>query len=164
MGVVAVSVAVISPVVPPLLSGTGGQGVAGDPGAVSLVRGPLPLPLLISRRTSSVVYGLAAVDDRGRVADRVVMRALGWHVGLRLAMAGTGGVLTVRPDPHGAYQVTGQGYLRLPAPLRHRCGLAAGDRVLLAADPDRSRLAIYPPAALDHALAQPADPAGGEPA
>jgi len=92
------------------------------------------------------------------------MRALGWHAGLRLAIAETGGVLTIHPEPHGAYQVTGQGHLRLPGPLRHRCGLAAGDRVLLAADPDRSRLAIYPPAVLDHALAPGADLAGGEPA
>jgi hypothetical protein len=90
------------------------------------------------------------------------MRALGWRAGLRLAIAETGGVLTVHPEPHSHYQVTSQGYLRLPAPLRHRCGLAAGDRVLLAADPDQSRLAIYPPAALDNALAPCSNPARGE--
>ena len=73
------------------------------------------------------------------------MRALGRHAGLRLAIDETGGVLTVHTDPRGDYQVTGQGHLRLPAPLRHRCGLLAGDRVLLAADPDRSRLAVYRP-------------------
>lgn len=149
----------ISPVVPAVLPRSGGRAAAG----VSLVRAPLPLPSLISRRASSVVYGLAALDDRGRVADRVVMRTLGWSAGLRLGIAETGGVLAVRPGPQGAYQVTGQGYLRLPASLRHRCGLVAGDRVLLAADPDRSQLAIYPPAALDIALAQ-LDTAGGEPA
>jgi len=159
-----VTAAVISPVVPPLLSRTGGQAAAGDPGVTSLVRGPLPLPSLISLRTSSLVYGLAAVDDRGRLADRVVMRALGWCAGLRLVIEEAGGVLTVGADPNGDHQVTGQGYLRLPAPLRHRCGLAAGNRVLLAADPDRSRLAIYPPAALDSALAQPAGTVRGEPA
>jgi hypothetical protein len=132
---------------------------------VSLVRGPLPLPSLISRRTSTVVYGLSALDDRGRVADRVVMRALGWSAGLRLDIYETAGVLTVTTDPDGGYQVTNQGHLRLPAPLRHRCGLEAGDRVLLAADPDRSRLAIYPPAALDTLLSQqPTDTAGGAPA
>jgi bifunctional DNA-binding transcriptional regulator/antitoxin component of YhaV-PrlF toxin-antitoxin module len=114
---------------------------------------------LISVRTSHLVYGLAAVDDRGRIADRVVLRALGWSAGQRLTIAETGGMLTVHTDPAGDHQVTNQGHLRIPAPLRHRCGLTAGDRVLLAADPDESRLTIYPPAALDNALAQP----GGEP-
>jgi hypothetical protein len=40
----------------------------------------------------------------------------------------------------------------------------AGDRVLLAADPDRSHLTVYPPAVLDHALARHADQTGGQPA
>jgi len=153
----------ISSVVPPVLPRVGGRVAAGDSAGPSLVRGPLPLPSLIPGRTTSLVYGLAALDDRGRVADRVVMRALGWHAALRLRIDESGGLLTVRTDPHGDHQVTNQGHLRLPAPLRHRCALAAGDRVLLAADPDRSRLAIYPPAVLDHALAQSADTTGGEP-
>jgi hypothetical protein len=151
---------VIAPVVPPLLPH--GGTTAGSPGVVSLVRMPLPLPSLISRRTSTVVYGLSALDDRGRVADRVVMRALGWSAGLRLDIHETAGVLTALKAPDGAYQLTNQGHLRLPAPLRHRCGLAAGDRVLLAADPDRSWLAIYPPAALDNFLPQQSTTVGGE--
>lgn len=108
---------------------------------VPLVRRPLPLPSLISGRTSTVVYRLAALDNRGRVSDSAVMRALDWAAGLRLAMEETGGVLTARPDPTGDHQVTNQGHLRLPAPLRHRCGLA-GDRVLLAADPDWCQLTL----------------------
>lgn len=146
-------------VVPPVLPASG-RAAAGS--VAPLVRGPLPLPILPLGRRSTAVYGLAAVDDRGRVADRVVLRSLGWSAGLRLDIDETAGVLTVTTDPDGGYQITNQGNLRLPAPLRHRCGLAAGDRVLLAADPDRSRLAIYPPAALDHALAHCADTAGGE--
>jgi hypothetical protein len=157
--VVAVSASVISSVVPPVLPRSGERVVAG----LAPVRGSLPLPVLISGRSSRLVYGLAAVDGRGRVADRVVMRALGWRAGLRLVIDESGGVLTVHADPDGAYQVTGQGYLRLPAALRHRCALVAGDRVLLAADADRSRLTIYPPAALDLALGQSTGPAGGEP-
>jgi len=160
-GVVPVRAGVIAPVVPPLLPVSSR---ASSPGVAELVRGPLPLPSLISRRTSSVVYGVSALDDRGRVADRVVMRALGWSAGRRLGIHETAGVLTVLTDPNGSYQVTSQGHLRLPAPLRHRCGLEAGDRVLLAADPDRSRLVIYPPAALDTLLPQSTARTGGEPA
>lgn len=125
----------IAPVVPPLLPASGR---VVTPSVAALVRGPLPLPSLISWRMSTVVYGLSALDDRGRLADRVIMRALGWSVGLRLDIRETGGVLTVLTSPDGAYQVTHQGHLRLPAPLRHRCGLQTGDRVLLAADADRS--------------------------
>lgn len=155
------SAPVITAVVPPLLPRSG-RGAADDSAGLPLIRRPLPLPSLISRRTSGLVYGLAALDDRGRVADRVVSRALGWPAGLCLAIQETGGVLTVRPDPHGDHHVTGQGHLRLPAALRHRCALVAGDRVLLAAEPDRSHLTIYPPTALDYALARCADPTGGE--
>lgn len=147
--------------IPPLLPHGGTR--AGSPGVVALVRGPLPLPSLISRRTSTVVYGLSALDDRGRLADRVVMRALGWSAGLRLDIGEKAGILTVLTAPDGAYQVTNQGHLRLPAPLRHKCGLQAGDRVLLATDPERSRLTIYPPAALDNFLPpQSTDTASGE--
>jgi hypothetical protein len=153
---------VVAPVVPPLLPASGRVAA---PSVMALVRGPLPLPTLVSRRMSTVVYGLSAVDDRGRVADRVVIGALGWFAGLCLDMHEAAGVLTVFTDSEGVYRVTSQGHLRLPAPLRHRCGLNAGDRVLLVADPQRSRLAVYPPAALDILLPQQStDTTGGEPA
>ncbi len=129
----------IAPVVPPVLPASG-RAVALS--TVALVRGPLPLPTLTPRRTSTVVYGLAALDDRGRVADRVIMQALGWSAGLRLDIRETGGVPRVLTDPTGVYQVTSQGHLRLPVALRHRCGLQAGDRVVLAADLDAARLLL----------------------
>ena len=150
---------VIAPVVPPQDAGRR----AGRAGAVSLARQPLPLPELPRQRTSNVVYGASAIDDRGRVADRVVLRALGWSAGHRLAIREMAGALTVVPEPAGSHQVTGRGFLRIPAALRHRCGLTTGDRVLLAADPARSHLAIYSPLALDNALAAAAPiRSGGE--
>jgi hypothetical protein len=130
-------------------------------GAVPLSRKALPLPSLIAQRTRSAVYGLAALDDRGRVADRVALRALGWSAGLRLTVDESRGLLVVYPDAGGAAQVTGQGHLRVPAPLRHRCGLHSGDRVLLAADPERHRFVVYPPAALDALLSHPFDSMDG---
>jgi hypothetical protein len=92
------------------------------------------------------------------------MQVLGWSPGQRLDISEINGVLAVHPDTGGTAQITSQGHLRLPAALRHLCGLVAGDRVLLAADSGRSRLTVYPPAALDHALARHADTTGGEPA
>jgi hypothetical protein len=153
---------VIAPVVlPPLRAGSSAT-THGE--APTLAREPLPLPERPPQRTSTVVYGASAVDDRGRVTDRAVLRALGWTVGCRLDIHETAGSLTVVPTPDGPHRVSGQGHLRIPAILRRRCGLTTGDRVLMAADPTRDRLAIYPPAALDKALAAPS-PAGegGEP-
>jgi hypothetical protein len=80
------------------------------------------------------------------------MHALGWTTGLRLNLTEHDGVLTALPANSGAVAVVAPGHFRVPAPLRNRCVLSAGDRVLLAADPERSRLTIYPPAALDALL------------
>jgi hypothetical protein len=122
VAVVAMRASVISPIVPPLLPRVAGQVAAGDPGMISPAGRPLPLPALISGRASSLVYGLAALDDRGRVADRVVMRALGWRAGLCLVIEETAGVLTIRTDPHGEHQVTGQ--VTCDYPLRCATGAA----------------------------------------
>jgi hypothetical protein len=61
------------------------------------------------------VYGLAAVDCRGRVADRAVVHALGWTPGTRLDIRETRGLPVIRTDTHGVFSVTTQGHLR-----RHR--------------------------------------------
>jgi hypothetical protein len=108
---------------------------------------------------------MATLDCHGRIADRTLLHALGWPAGHRLTIGEAAGTLTVTPDPDGATQVTRQGHLRVPAALRHRCALSTGDRVLLAADPARSRLAIYPAAVLDAALTQQQHPTrpGGDP-
>src|SRR5262245_27105106 len=154
--------AVIPPVgavVPPVLPQPGQCAREACIGTVRSAH-PLPLAALPARRTSSTVYGLAALDCHGRVADRIIMQTLGWSPGLRLRIeieeAATG-ALAAAADPEGAYRITSQGHVRIPAPLRHRYGLGAGDRVLLAADPQRSQLVIYPPAILDALLT------GGEP-
>ncbi|MEU5261991.1 AbrB/MazE/SpoVT family DNA-binding domain-containing protein [Amycolatopsis sp. NPDC021455] len=99
------------------------------------------------------MYGLAAVDCRGRVADHAIIAVLGWRPGARLDIRESRGLLVIRPDARGVFSVTKQGHLRLPAAVRHCCGLVAGDRVLLAADPARDVLIVHPPAVLDDLLA-----------
>ncbi|WP_240325221.1 AbrB/MazE/SpoVT family DNA-binding domain-containing protein [Amycolatopsis thermalba] len=96
---------------------------------------------------------MAAVDCRGRVADRAVLTALSWTPGSRLDMREAHGLLLIRRDGHGMFKVTKEGHLRLPATVRHRCRLVAGDRVLLVTDPERDLLIVHPPAALDDLLA-----------
>ncbi|MEV0330545.1 hypothetical protein AB0H63_29430 [Micromonospora echinospora] len=117
-------------------------------------RPPLPLARLVSRRVAGTVYGLATLDSRGRVADRTAMRALGWTPGRRLDIREHAGLIIVAADQQGVFAVTKEGHLRLPAVVRQWCGLAAGDRVFLAAVPEASRLVVHPPAALDGMIAQ----------
>ncbi|MBE8524110.1 AbrB/MazE/SpoVT family DNA-binding domain-containing protein [Amycolatopsis sp. H6(2020)] len=96
---------------------------------------------------------MAAVDCRGRVADHAIIAALGWLPGTRLAIRESRGLLVIRPDASGVFSVTNQGHLRLPAAVRHCCGLVPGDRVLLAADSRRDVLIVHPPTVLDDLLA-----------
>ena len=127
-------------------------------------RRTLPLPSLPTSRTATAVYGLAAVDRRGRIADQAILSALGWQPGTRLDIHETRGLLLIRADEHGLFSVTNQGHLRLPAAIRHHCGLVPGDRVLLVADLDRQMVIVHPPAALDDLLARHhAELLGGEP-
>jgi len=101
-----------------------------------------------------MVYGTATIDCNGRVAESIVISALRWAPGTRLDIRESGGLVVVTADRQGVFSMTGQGHLRLPAAARHWCGLAAGDRVLLAADPAQGLLVVHPPAALDAMITQ----------
>ncbi|MBB5908258.1 hypothetical protein [Actinoalloteichus hymeniacidonis] len=98
---------------------------------------------------------MGAVDSRGRVADRSVLRALGWVAGTRIELCARDGLVVVERSASAVLLITVQGHLRLPAVIRHRVGLVAGDRVLLAADPVGDRLIVYPPSVLDDLLVVP---------
>lgn len=152
--VAVVTRSVIGAVVPPPV----GALVPGHGGSAAAVPGlhwaALPLadlsPAAIESDARPVrVYGLSAVDSRGRLVDRVVVQALGWVPGTRLQIRLVGGLIVASADPGGAFAVTRQGHLRVPATIRHRCGLAPSARMLLAADPALGRLVVYPSAALD---------------
>lgn len=90
--------AVITPVALPPASARGSGSSAPARGNR---RRPLPLPNLVAPHTSEVVYGLAAVDCRGRVANRAVVTALHWAPGARLDIDESDGLLVVRAHPEG---------------------------------------------------------------
>ena len=121
------------------------------PGAVpggARWRSPLPLvevPELAAGPGESLVCGTATMDCNGRLAEATVIAALDWAVGARLNIDVRAGLVVVSAAPEAAFTITQAGQVRLPAPVRHRCQLAAGDRLLLAADPDTGTLVIYPP-------------------
>jgi bifunctional DNA-binding transcriptional regulator/antitoxin component of YhaV-PrlF toxin-antitoxin module len=78
---------------------------------------------------------------------------MGWAPVTRPGITVIEEFLVVRAQVGGAVSLTKQGHLRLPAPVRHWCGLVPGDRVLLAADPAGGCLIVHPPAALDRMIA-----------
>ena len=78
--------------------------------------------------------------------------ALGWQPGDRLTLTAAAGVVVACRDPDGMITMPSEPYLVIPAALRRRCGLRAGDRVLLAVFPARDALAAYSFAVVDQAL------------
>jgi hypothetical protein len=108
---------------------------------------------------------MAAMDDRGRLSDRSVLGSLSWTPGTAVGVHvqdGIDGAAAV-VVAGGSGRITAAGHLRLPAAVRHRLGLRAGDRVLLAAHPAAARLVCYPPATLDAVLARFGTTASGDP-
>jgi hypothetical protein len=100
------------------------------------------------------VYGLAAVDDRGRVSDYAIVKVLDWRAGTRLNIRVLGGLIVVTAGDAGAWSLTNRGHVRLPATVRRCCGVEPGDRVLLAAEPAEGVLVVYPPLVMDTMLAR----------
>jgi hypothetical protein len=109
-----------------------------------------------------VMYGFGRMDESGRVADRAITSTLGWQPGDRLTLTAAAGVVIARRDPGGMVTLPAKPYIVIPAALRRRCGLRAGDRVLLAVFRDRDALAAYSFAVVDQALRAHAPVPGGE--
>jgi hypothetical protein len=75
-------------------------------------------------------------------------------------------VVVARRDPGGMITVPPRPCVAIPAALRRRCGLRAGDRVLLAAVPGEYTLGAWPLAMIDQAIRARGPfprPAGGTP-
>ncbi|MFD0576209.1 AbrB/MazE/SpoVT family DNA-binding domain-containing protein [Dactylosporangium darangshiense] len=85
--------------------------------------------------------------------DSALIRTLGWTTATRLRIQTCVDLIVVLADRHGVFRLGPPGYLRLPATARHWCGLRAGDRLLLAADPANSLLVVHPPAVLEEMVA-----------
>ena len=113
---------------------------------------PLACPVPVPSPPEDVVYGIARIDASGRICERAVITALGWAGGDRLTFTADAGVVTARRDPAGMVTLPASAYITIPAALRRRCGLAAGDQVLLAALPDQGSLAAYSLAVVDQAI------------
>ena len=113
---------------------------------------PLARPVPVPSAPEEVVYGIARIDASGRICERAVITALGWSGGDRLTFTADAGVVTARRDPGGMVTLPASTYLTIPAALRRRCGLEAGNQVLLAAFPGEDALAAYCLAVVDQAI------------
>jgi hypothetical protein len=113
---------------------------------------PLPLARPALSAPEDAVYGLGRIDSSGRICDQAIVTALGWAGGDLLTLTAEAGVVTARRDPGGMVTLSGRAYISIPAALRHRCGLEAGDQVLLAAIPGENALAVYSLAVVDQAI------------
>jgi hypothetical protein len=148
--------------VPPVIPGTvRGRGVSA--GSVLPSRRPLPLAVLSPDRArqAGLDYALSAVDKSGRIADRGIVRVLGWLPGTRLEVRERSGVMVAGAAAGGAGRIDGRGHLVVPLSVRRWIGLAAGDRLLLVADPAGEVLVASPFAVLDRLLAGLLAEAGG---
>jgi hypothetical protein len=149
-GVVAVTTSVVPPVIPRT-----GQARHAGTGSSGRRRAPLPVPALDpgSARAVGIVYAVSAVDKSGRVADRNVVRAMGWAPGTRVSIRERAGTIVVAPDLGGVHRIDDRGHLLLPLAVRRGCHLTAGDRLLFAADPAAGVLVGHCFAVLDRLLA-----------
>lgn len=146
---VPVSDEIVSAVVP---SGAGvaeaGRRAAGVVRSLPVAEVPVPTS------EPTMVYGMGRVDASGRISQRALVRALGWQPGQRVAVELVAGSVLVRPDAAGTVVLGGKPYVVLPAAVRLRCGVRAGDAVLVAARLDRGVLVVHPLSVVDGWLAE----------
>ncbi|BCB78381.1 hypothetical protein GCM10022251_30350 [Phytohabitans flavus] len=97
---------------------------------------------------------MASIDRDGRIADVAVIGAMGWRRGTRLDVRLGEGLILVTADERAVFRVTDPGRVRLPASVRHWCGLIGGSRVLLVAYPEVGLLVVQPLSSLAQMITQ----------
>ncbi|MGO1053023.1 hypothetical protein [Crossiella sp. CA198] len=113
----------------------------------------IPLPELSALPgDTSMLYGMGTVDASGRVAERAVVQSLSWKQGDRLQLHVVENIVVLRAAPLGQTAIVSGPYVAIPAAVRVRLGIRAGDRVLLAAAPSYQVLLVLTSAVLDVVL------------
>ena len=151
-----------APLIAPLIPPRARPGAREHGRAVPARRLPMAVAPEVPAVPGEVVYGTGRIDESGRVGDRAMTAVLGWQPGDRLTFTAAAGVVIARRDPAGMVTMAAKPYLVIPAALRRRCGLRAGDHVLLAASPGQDTLTAYSFAVVDQALRTHAPVPGGE--
>jgi bifunctional DNA-binding transcriptional regulator/antitoxin component of YhaV-PrlF toxin-antitoxin module len=123
---------------------------------------PLPVPPVAELPAAALVLGMAGVDHSGRVRDRLVFAALGWGPGDRTDVTVRPRVLVLRRVAAGGVPIDARGRVFLPAGARAVFAITVDDRVLLAADPRRHHLIVYPVRVVAALLAAVSDEDGDD--
>jgi hypothetical protein len=119
--------------------------------------GGLPLPSLVPVLTGAgAQFAATAIDARGRLADRSMVRALAWCPGTPLTFHVVDRAVVEISPGIGATAVTARGHVRLPATIRHQCRLRTGDRLLMLIRPGDNRLLVFTAPLVEAALLGPA--------
>ena len=144
----------IAPVIPRITGGPIRPRAAGPRTPASATARPLPTAVAPECRVPpiDVRYRLARIDASGRICDRAVLDILGWCTGNRLALAAASGLVLIRRDQDGDFTLPPRPRIAIPAGLRRRSRLRAGDHVLLAAYLSLDALAAYSLTVVDQAL------------
>jgi bifunctional DNA-binding transcriptional regulator/antitoxin component of YhaV-PrlF toxin-antitoxin module len=109
------------------------------------------LPILVppdATRGAGIRCVVTPVDRDGRLADRSVLTFMGWSAGQAVELAIEPGPIVVARTGR-TVRINPRGHLRLPLTVRRRCRIAAGDRVLAAANRRRVELLVIPMATVD---------------
>jgi bifunctional DNA-binding transcriptional regulator/antitoxin component of YhaV-PrlF toxin-antitoxin module len=112
---------------------------------------PIPVPP-DAARGAGIRCVVTPVDRDGRLAARSVLTFMGWSVGQAVKLAIEPGPIVVARTGR-TVRINPRGHLRLPLAVRRRCRIAAGDRVLVAANQQQGELLVIPMATLDDMVA-----------
>ncbi|WP_147403901.1 AbrB/MazE/SpoVT family DNA-binding domain-containing protein [Nocardia panacis] len=120
------------------------------------VSGRLPIPELnfdSSARVERFRYSVTSICCHGELSERAPMRLLGWNPGHQIRLDIKRRVIAAFPDADGAHKIGKSGRLRLPAAIRHQCGIEPGDKLFVAVSSKCDAVIVYPLVVIDLALA-----------
>ncbi|QLY28886.1 AbrB/MazE/SpoVT family DNA-binding domain-containing protein [Nocardia huaxiensis] len=115
---------------------------------------PFDFPEQLDRSPLGEIHcAVATVDKHGRLSDRSALRLLRWLPGQPISVdVEENNIAVIRRSHDSCISLRSNGYLVLPARIRHSCNLSPGDRVLIAATLTYSMLVVYSTPVLASAL------------
>ncbi len=116
---------------------------------------PLPVPAmrLLAPTTEKYLYSVTTICCHGQLSDRAPTKLLQWQPSRRIHLAVNANAVVAVDDPNGDSHIGREGHLRLPAAIRHQCGITPGDRLLIAVSLERRAMFVYPFSVVDDNLA-----------
>lgn len=112
----------------------------------------MPQLMINSVTEDRFAYSLTTTCCHGQLGDRMPVRLLNWHPDQPIALVVKDSAVVGFDDPRGAHHIGPRGHLRLPATIRHQCGIITGQQLLVAVSVEHRIVITYPIAAIDRVL------------